>query len=332
MAEGDDYTPAPWAAKHDFTAARKTYDAHAGRSYADASASKVSSSNLVPARIETKSTHPLIIRCDVSGSMGGWPNTIFSKLPYLEHEVRTEYLGDDAEISFGAIGDTGDSYPLQIQPFTIGEAMKTSLTSLIIEGGGTGPGSCCEAYAVAALYDARNVRFPKSAGKPPYIIIGDEKPYHTVGKNEALNFAKATMEESRLSAEQIFTELRDRYSVYLILKPYGGESLSGDELPRVTKDVYDRWVEILGADRIALLDDPGRVVDVIFGLLARESDRIDYFRDEIEGRQNPDQVGTVYKSLFTVHGGRTREKTKRGASRLHTPTGGTKSKSPLDKK
>src|SRR5688572_20442897 len=111
MAEGDDYTPAPWAQQHDFSSARKTYDQHAGRSYADASRANVSAADLVPASIATKSAHPLLIRCDVSGSMGGWPNTIFSKLPYLEHEVKTEYLGTDAEISFGAFCDTGDSYP-----------------------------------------------------------------------------------------------------------------------------------------------------------------------------------------------------------------------------
>jgi hypothetical protein len=331
MAEGDDYTPAPWAAKHDFTQARKTYDQHAGRSYADASTARVSASTLVPDFIETKSRHPLLIRCDISGSMGGWPGTMFSKIPYVDHEVRTEYLGEDAVISYGAIGDTNDSYTLQVQPFTIGEEMKTSLTNLVIEGGGAGPGHYCEAYCVAALYDIHNVRFPKAAGKPPLIYIGDEMPYHTVSRADAKNFAKVDLEGSHLGVKAIFAELMRRYSVYLILKPYGSESFSGDSLSGVTKEVHANWVSLIGADRIALLPDAGRVVDVIFGILAKEADKVEYFREEIEGRQRPDQVETVYKSLLTVHGGDPDSGKPKGGSTLHKPAGGKKSKGLLDK-
>lgn len=332
MAEGDDYTPAPWAQNHDFTAARKTYDQHAGRSYADASSANVSAADLVPETIATKSRNPLLIRCDVSGSMGGWPNTIFSKLPYLEHEVKTEYLGADAEISFGAFCDTGDSYTLQVQPFGEGEAMKQSLLKLVVTGGGSGPGTYCEAHGVAALYDARNVKMPKAAGTPPLILITDEMPYDTVTRAEAKNLAKVTMEEARLTADAIFAELAARYSVYVVLKPYHDGDLAGDRMTGTTKTVYDRWMKIVGAERIAILPDANRVVDVIFGILAKEADRIDYFREEIEKRQRPDQVETVYKSLLTVHRtGGSPTKGGPGKSTMHNPPGGKKSKGLLDK-
>ena len=72
MAEGDDYTPAPWAAQHDFKSARASYDRNAGRSYADAQAKNVTASDLVPDQVATKSKHPLLIWCDTTGSMGGW--------------------------------------------------------------------------------------------------------------------------------------------------------------------------------------------------------------------------------------------------------------------
>jgi hypothetical protein len=331
MAEGDDYTPAPWAQKHDFTAARKTYDQHAGRSYADASAAQVKASDLVPESITTNSKHPLLIRCDVSGSMGGWPDTIFSKLPYLEHEVKTEYLGADAEISFGAFCDVNDSYTLQVQPFAEGEAMKECLLKLVVTSGGAGPGTYCEAHGVAALYDARNVKMPKAVGKPPLIIITDEMPFETVTKAEAKGLAKVTMEESRLSANAIFKELSARYSVYVVLKPYNDGDFAGDRISGITKTVHERWVAIIGTERIALLPDANRVVDVIFGLLAKETDRIDYFREEIEGRQDPGQVATVYKSLLTVHGADTASGKPKGKSTMHKPTGGKKSKGLLDK-
>ena len=58
---------------------------------------------------------------------------------------------------------------------------------------------------------------------------------------------------------------------------------------------------MLGAEHIAMLPSADRVVDVIFGILAQEKNRVDYFRKELEGRQRPDQVDTVYKSLKTIH-------------------------------
>src|SRR4029079_9362014 len=99
----------------------------------------------------------------------------------------------------------------------------------------------------------------------------------------------------------------------------------------VTKDVYDRWVKILGAGRIAFLPTADRVVDVIFGILAKEADKVDYFREYIEGRQRPDQVATVYKSLLTVHAEDPASKPKPGSSTMHKPTGGKRSKGLLDK-
>lgn len=326
MSESGDYDPGQWAG-HDFKEARKHYDQHAGRSYADASAANVSASDLVPASIATKSTHPLLIRCDVSGSMSGWPNTIFSKLPYLDHEVRTEYLGEDAEISFGAISDTGDNYPLQVRPFSKGLDMKAQLEKLVVTNGGSGPGSYCEAYGIAALYDCRSVRFPASAGTPPLIIIGDEMPYDLITRADADTHAKVKMEETRLSAGQIFKELMARYSVYLILKPYGGESLAGDVMGSVTRQVHAHWEKILGAERIALLPDPNRVVDVIFGILAKEADKIDYFRREFEERQKdrPEYFGMVYKSLDTIHAGAPKKPSGPGKSTMHRPSGGKKS-------
>lgn len=331
MAEGDDYTPAPWAAQHDFKSARATYDRNAGRSYEDAKERNVTASDLVPARIATKSRHPLLIWCDTTGSMGEWPGVMFSKIPYLEFEMRTEYLGEDAEVSFGSITDTGDEYPLQVRPFVKGEDLTASLNAIVRCGGGSGPGTYCESYAVAALYACRNVEFPRAAGKPTMIIIGDEMPYDLVSRSDAKTFAKVDMEETRLSADAIFKELTARYSVYLILKPYGGERLSGDELHGVTKDVYERWVKILGAGRIAFLPQAERVVDVIFGILAKEADKVDYFREEIERRQRPDQVATVYKSLLTVHAEDPVSKPKPGASTMHKPAGGKRSKGLLDK-
>jgi hypothetical protein len=300
MSESSDYTPGKWAG-HDFANARKSYDSTAGRSYTTAIQSGVTASQLVPDSISTDSDESLIIMCDVTGSMGGWPGTIFSKLPYLEHEVTTEYLSPNAAVCFAAISDTGDEYPFQIQPFARGTDMKRNMDNLHLTEGGSGPGSYCEAYGIAALYALHNISMPQAQKKPILIIIGDEKPYGLISQSDAAEYAKVKI-PGRLSAEHIFEELQKKYSVYLVLKPYGNESFHGDTLTGVTATIYDHWVGILGAGRIALLADAGRVVDVIFGILAQDRDHVDYFRREIEGRQQPDQVDTVYQSLKTIHG------------------------------
>ena len=172
MSEAGDFTPGVWAG-YDFSSARKKYDVHVGRSYGDAVAKRKKATDLVPASLTTNSESPLVIACDVTGSMGEWPAVIFSKLPYLELEGK-EYLGPTMEISFAAIGDAYcDQYPLQVRPFTSGTDLKSQLEELVIEGGGGG--QACESYELAALYYSRNVGMP-NAIKPIFVYIGDEPP------------------------------------------------------------------------------------------------------------------------------------------------------------
>jgi len=296
MSEAGDYTPATHWGGHDFDKARKDYDKHVGRSYADAKAAGRDPKGMVPESISTNSTAPLLICCDITGSMGDWPATIFSKLPYLEHEGK-EYLGEEVEIAFGAVGDaTCDDYPLQIQPFAKGVDWKKNLEALVIEG--NGGGQCCETYEIAGLYYARNVSMPKAI-KPILIMIGDEAPYDSVNPDDAKEVAKVSLEK-RITTKEIFAELKAKYSFYLILKPYGNYG-GTNTIDPITKSIREKWLKLVDADHIADLPDPNRVVDVIFGILAKETGRVDYFREEIEDRQKPDQVKTAYKALRTIH-------------------------------
>lgn len=288
MAETSDYDPGPWRG-HNFVDARAAYDKHAGRSYGEAVAAGKKASDLVPKAIKTDSQSPLVIACDVTGSMGEWPATIFSKLPYLEKEGK-EYLGDTMEISFAAIGDAvkGDSYPLQVRPFVQGTGLTDELKALVIEGGGGGGGQ--ESYDLAAEYYSENVDMPNAMRRPIFIFIGDEGLYDELDPNHAENFAKVKIKQ-KINLEEIFKNLKKTYNVYVVRKSYG----SSDSY------IQAQWARLIGEDHICPLDDANRVVDVIFGILARETGRIDYFKTEIGGRQRVDQVDVVMKSLKTVH-------------------------------
>jgi len=305
MSESGDYNPGHWV-DYDFKSAKKSYDKHVGRSYDDAKSSGKSKEDLVSASLETLSEAPLVIACDVTGSMGEWPAVIFSKLPYLELEGQ-EYLGKTMEISFAAIGDVySDNYPLQARPFTAGKKLKDRLEELVIEGNGGGQTS--ESYDLCAIYYARNVKMPKAKRKPVFIFIGDEGLYDFVDRDSATEYGINL--KQRVSTEEVMNELKKKFSVYLIRKPYDTSS-GRDGMSRTDMKIYKQWEELLGADHISMLPKPDRVVDVIFGILAKETKRIDYFHEEITGRQKPEQVEAVIEALKDVHGGDTKKSSKK---------------------
>jgi len=295
MSESGDYSPGVWKG-HDFKSARSSYDAYVGRSYSDAVSAGKGTKDLIAENVKTDSSAPLIIVVDETGSMGDWPATIFSKLPYLENEGK-EYLGEDFEICFMAIGDAycAEKYPLQVRPFAKGLELKTRLTELVIEGGGGG--QTTESYELAALFAAEKVEMPKAI-KPIIIFIGDEQPYDTISPDQAEKLLGMKLEKS-LSTEAVFKKLADKFSVYIIRKPYG--SSSGNSLNPDDQRITAHWARLIGNDHISNLPEAGRVVDVIFGILAKETGRIAYFEHELEDRQDPNQVKTVYKSLATIH-------------------------------
>lgn len=296
MSEDNDYTPNTAYRGHNFDAARKAYDASAGRSYDQARAAGKVSTDLFPESLTTDSPTPLVILTDTSGSMSGWPGVIFSKFPYLEHECRTEYLGPDMEISFGAHDDRdcGNEFWLQARPFAKNEDLPVRIKELVHVGSGAGPMHLCESSDLLALYYARKVTMPKAVRKPILIFITDEKPYPEISVADA---ARAHVKLERpISTAEVMKELTTKYSVYVVQKPYeSGESSA------VNREVRAEWAKYVGDDRIALLPTADRVVDVLFGILAREADKIEYFQKELEDRQTPQQVDTVYKSLKTVH-------------------------------
>jgi len=328
MSEAYDYKPATHWAGHDFKDARASYDSSAKRSYSDAVKNKKTKKDLLAVNLQTKSSAPLVVIIDVTGSMDDWPGTIFSKLPYLDHELRTEYLGEDSEVCFAAVGDANnnpqsDEYPLQVRPFTSRDGLKKALGELVNEHGGGG--QTHESYELAALYFARQVEMPRAI-RPILIFIGDEQPYDMVDRDQAKNIVGIDLKKG-MTDEQVFTELKAKFEVYLIRKPY---QLSRDNtMSDIDRRIYSHWARLLGDDHIADLSDPQRVVDVIFGILAKEAGKIDYFRKEIEERQKPKQVGVVYKSLDTIYklsAPETKSLPKKGHSQTHTPLDGKKTK------
>jgi hypothetical protein len=308
MSESGDFDPGPWRSEEhsNFREERRRYDEHAGRSYETAVHSNRTQKDLIPTSLTTQSESPLVIACDVSYSMGDWPATIFSKLPYLDIEGKL-YLGQSREISFSAVGDAFvDKYPFQARPFCNGLDLKKRLEELVVEQGG-GP-EYRESYDLPAVYYSRNVNMPNAKSKPIFIFIADEGLYNIVDKEQARKFARATVNE-RLTSKEAMEELKQKFNVYLIRKPY-----NNPDYPGADRIIQAQWESYLGKDHIAELPGADRVLDVIFGILAKERGKVDYFRKEIEERQidakNPREgilkVEIAYEALSDIHGERHR--------------------------
>jgi len=301
MSEDYDYRPASWSADTSFASARAAYRSKVvDRSYSKARAGAVTEADILPEELVTNCSGPVLVISDQTGSMGEWPTVIRGKLGYLDHEMRTEYRGEDVETAFLAIGDAHnhETYPLQARPFSSGENMVKELEKLIFEG--KGGGGMHETYELAALYLARKFKAPKAIKKPVVIFIGDEKCYPSISPDMARQHCRVELERV-VTTEEVFRELQVFCSVYVVLKPYRVESFNTRDA--TNEDVYKSWVDLVGADHIAPLSAPEDVTNVIFGILAKEANKIDYFRAEIEDRQKdvPDRVKTVYTALETIY-------------------------------
>lgn len=332
---GDTYDPGPWKG-YDFGKARMHHaDPNAGRGYSSGSSSKSSNDsmpatpvslysgksldNLVPEKLITQCRSPLIVVVDGTGSMGDFPKVMFKKLPLLDLGIN-DYL-EDSEIAFAVVGDAGanDQYPFQVQPFTKGKGLQKALDNLALEGGGGSNEQ--ESYDLAALYFARHVEMPK-ATNPVLLWVCDEGIYPTIDPTWAKSYARTDLPKG-IKSKEAFDELRQKFSVYCIRKHYNN-GISGDKMIGSNLHIHKQWQEYIGPDRIAILNNPERVVDVTFGLLADATGKKDFFQTELTYRQKPEQVEEVMKSMLTV--GRDKSKSKHGGKSVMIRPPGTPAK------
>lgn len=327
MTEGGDWTPGIWEG-HDFGYDRsREYDSTAGRGYQEAVKAGKVARDLVPMTLLTSSRAPFVFSMDITGSMKKSPGIVDGKTPYLDIEVNS-YLGDDVEISFSIFGDgygpKADDYPLQVRPFSKGTDLREQLKEFVRNS--DGGGQLTENSELAALYYGRNVEMP-NAVQPVFVLYTDEKPYDSIDVETAERLAHVKLSK-QITTKQVFKELMKKFSVYIILKPYSKDAEDcheGDEMSAQEKEIYAKWVSLVGADRIVLLPDANRIMDSIFGVLGHETGKFDYFREEIEHRQTPQQVKTVYRSLATIHRIDEEEEPKKPKKKPKGPSGSGKS-------
>ncbi|MFF4418787.1 hypothetical protein ACFYY8_40175 [Streptosporangium sp. NPDC001559] len=217
---------------------------------------------------------------DVTGSMGGVPRTLQTKLPDLLGLLMRKGYAADPQILFGAIGDaTCDRAPLQIGQFESDNRMDEDLGKILLEGGGGGQKT--ESYELAMYFMARHTSidcFEKRGRKGYLFIIGDELPYPKVSRRQI----RQVIGDSPLrdiTTKDIVAELTRAYHVYYILP--AGASYAGDG------QVLTAWRDLLGQN-VLELDDLDAVCETIALTVGLGEDAIDLD----EGLDDLDEMGS----------------------------------------
>jgi hypothetical protein len=192
---------------------------------------------------------------DVTGSMGGVPRVLQTKLPDLFGLLLRKGYTEHPQILFGAIGDaTCDRVPLQLGQFESDNRMDQDLGNILLEGGGGG--QMTESYELALYAMARHTSLDclEKRGRRGYLfLIGDELPYGRVKSREVRAVLGDSVAED-IPLPVILAELRRKFHVFYILP--AGASYAGNQ------EVLGVWRKLLGQNVIEL-DDLDAVCETI---------------------------------------------------------------------
>jgi hypothetical protein len=184
---------------------------------------------------------------DVTGSMGGVPRVLQTKLPQLLGLLMRKGYVRHPQIMFGAIGDaTCDRAPLQVGQFESDNRMDGDLERVLLEGGGGGQKR--ESYELALYFMARHTAadcFGKRGKRGYLFIIGDEMAYDRVKPREVSAIIGDPLTEPA-PLQAIAAEVSRRWDIYYILPE--GASYAGDD------EVLSFWRKLLGQNVIELAD------------------------------------------------------------------------------
>ena len=236
---------------------------------------------------------------DVTGSMGGVPRVLQTKLPELFGLLLRKGYTPDPQILFGAVGDaTCDQVPLQIGQFESDNRMDDNLDNIFLEGGGGGQMS--ESYELAMYAMARHTSIDchEKRGRRGYLfLIGDELPYGKVKAREVRAVLGDKLSED-IPLTALLPELQQRFDVYYIL-PAGAAYAGSDK-------VLGAWRALLGQNVIELddLDAVCETIALTVGLGEEAIDLQEGLADLADvGSDAADSVGRALAEVARRHSG-----------------------------
>lgn len=202
---------------------------------------------------------PIAIIFDVTGSMGGIPKVLQSKLAKLMDVVIAKADIKDPQILVGAVGDsTCDRYPFQVGQFESDNRFDEQLRNIILEGGGGG--QVMESYGLAyrfAAYHTVTDSFVKRGKKGYFFTMGDERFWPTVTSEDVQRIFGVQAEDDE-TVEDLLAKVQERWEVFHLF------AMDGSYPDRT--DIHDAWRKLLG-ERFIKVEDSSLVCEVIAGLI-----------------------------------------------------------------
>jgi len=211
---------------------------------------------------------PVAVLFDVTGSMGGIPRTLQTKLVKLMDVIIEKTGVKHPQILVGGIGDSSprdyrtsgmtDNYPFQVGQFESDNRFDEALRNIILEGGGGG--QVMESYALAyrfAAYHTATDAWEKRGKKGYLFTMGDEAPWPTVTVKE-IEKIFGVQADGDESVEDLVAKAKEKWEVYHLF------SLDGSYPDR--NDIKEKWRKLLG-ERFVLVEDSSLICEIIAGII-----------------------------------------------------------------
>lgn len=201
---------------------------------------------------------PIIIGCDVTGSMGMIAEQLMrTDLIKVAEEIYNRKPIADPHIAVMAIGDhKTDSAPLQVTQFEASIVLADQMRDLWLEG--YGGGNKGESYALAHLFAATKTvsdSWEKRGNKGILFTIGDEPVHQDMGGAQ-LKRIMGSQYSADMTAKQCIDLALETYEVFHIVLANEGFCKSYPDM------VMDSWNKVL-PQRVIKLSDVSKLAETI---------------------------------------------------------------------
>ena len=210
--------------------------------------------------VEHPESVPIVVLCDVTGSMHRHPEIFQKKLPDLMDILLEKNYCTDPQILVGAIGDhVSDQAPLQVGQFESGIEIDEDIGRLYLEGNGGGSGE--ESYEMALYFIARHTVTDawEKRGKKGYLFLtGDEHAYPVVSRMGVQRWLGDNI-PADIPLAQIIAEVKEKWNVFFLVP--GKTSHTSSEIDRA--ELHRYWSGLLGPEHVVMLNNAEAISETI---------------------------------------------------------------------
>lgn len=236
-------------------------------------------------------SNSIIVGLDVSGSMGAVVRGIHKDLPQLLGLLLGRGYVPNPQIMFSAFSNGNcDPVAVQVGQFESDNRMDQNLENMILGGQLAGGCDIRESAELLLYLAARHTAtdcWEKRKQKGYLFLLTDEMAYTEVNRDEIERIFGKKL-RANIPLEQIITEARERYHVYVLIPVHA----QGGQDPQV----LEFWKSYLDPQHVLHLqnaDDVSETIALIIGLMARSitlKEGLDHLKADGASKQTLDAL------------------------------------------